>query len=138
MVAADGDEFVQNLLLCPARSGLVAPTQRARQFNSCRMGELGVHRDLLVEDSNGDISREATKFISKISPEAMRPEQGLSSSKLAGKMVSRALARLDMTNQANEIRFIAIKARALPTLQGCRLMLSQQAPIRGVTPNRLR
>jgi hypothetical protein len=43
-----------------------------RQLNSCRMGELGVHRRLLIKDSNGDISREATKLIGRISPEAMR------------------------------------------------------------------
>src|SRR5260370_36848667 len=72
MVTADGDEFVQNLFLCSARSCLVTSPQRLGQLNSCRMGELGVHRSLLIEDSNGDISREATKLIGRISPEAMR------------------------------------------------------------------
>jgi hypothetical protein len=40
------------------------------------MGELGVHRCLLVEDTNGHISNEATKSFSRISLEAMRLRPG--------------------------------------------------------------
>lgn len=58
---------------CAARSRLISPAQRTRQFGSCGMGKLGgIYRRLLIESRDSDISGEAIARKGKGSGEAMR------------------------------------------------------------------